>query len=41
MHENYEEKVQRTSKKDHGCETCHSDPFEGKVFAKLWKIGPT
>ena len=41
MHENYEERLQRTSKKDHVCETCHSDPFEGKVFAKLWKIGPT
>ena len=41
MHENYEEKLQRTSKKEHGCETCHSDPFEGKVFAKLWRFGPT
>jgi len=40
MKANYEEKLERTDKKDHSCETCHSDPFEGKVFAKLWKIAP-
>jgi hypothetical protein len=40
MQSNYEDKLQRTNKKSHGCETCHSDPFEGKIFAKLWKVGP-
>src|SRR4051812_19975775 len=40
MKENYEDKLARTDKKDHSCETCHSDPFEGKVFAKVWKIAP-
>ncbi len=40
MRANYEEKLERTDKKDHSCETCHSDPFEGKIFAKLWKVGP-
>jgi hypothetical protein len=38
MKANYEDKLDRTDKKDHSCETCHGDPFEGKVFAKLWKI---
>ncbi|HKQ68742.1 MAG TPA: hypothetical protein VJT73_05350 [Polyangiaceae bacterium] len=38
MTANYEEKLERANKKDHNCETCHSDPFEGKVFAKLWKV---
>ena len=28
------------TKKSHSCETCHSDPFERKVFAKVWKIVP-
>jgi len=37
---NYQDKLQRTDKKDHTCETCHSEPFENKVFAKLWKIAP-
>jgi hypothetical protein len=40
MQSNYEDKLQRTNKKSHSCETCHSDPFEGKIFAKLWKVGP-
>jgi hypothetical protein len=40
MRANYEEKLERADKKDHACETCHSDPFEGKVFAKLWRVAP-
>jgi hypothetical protein len=40
MKANYEDKLERSDKKDHSCGTCHSDPFEGKVFAKLWKIAP-
>jgi hypothetical protein len=40
MQSNYEDKLQRANKKDHTCETCHSDPFEGKIFAKLWKVAP-
>jgi len=40
MRANYEEKLERVDKKDHSCETCHSDPFEPKIFAKLWKVGP-
>ena len=40
MRDNYEDKLARANKKDHSCETCHGDPFEGKVFAKLWKVGP-
>src|SRR5438552_3573380 len=38
MEANYQDKLERADKKDHSCETCHSDPFEGKVFAKLWGI---
>jgi len=37
---NYQDKLQRADKKDHTCETCHSEPFEGKDFAKLWKVAP-
>ncbi len=40
MEANYQDKLERADKKDHSCETCHSDPFEGKVFAKLWGIRP-
>jgi hypothetical protein len=40
MEANYQDKLERADKKDHSCETCHSDPFEGKVFAKLWGIKP-
>jgi hypothetical protein len=41
MQANYEDKLERANKKNHGCETCHADPFEGKIFAKLWKVGPS
>jgi len=37
MQDNYVDKMKRADKKDHGCETCHGDPFEGKVLSKLWK----
>jgi hypothetical protein len=40
MDANYQDKLERADKKDHSCERCHSDPFEGKVFAKLWGIRP-
>jgi hypothetical protein len=40
MEQNYQDKLERADKKDHSCETCHSDPFEGKIFAKLWGIKP-
>jgi hypothetical protein len=40
MKANYEDKLERSDKKEHNCQTCHSDPFEGKIFAKLWKIAP-
>lgn len=37
MQESYVDKMRRADKKDHGCETCHGDPFEGKILTKLWK----
>jgi hypothetical protein len=37
MKQNYEAKLSRVDKKDHSCETCHGDPFEGKILTKLWK----
>ncbi len=37
MQDNYVDKMKRADKKDHGCDTCHGDPFEGKVLTKLWK----
>ncbi len=30
------DKVGRTDRKAHGCETCHGDPYEGDIFDKLW-----
>lgn len=30
------DKVKRTDKKEHGCETCHGDPFEGAFLDKVW-----
>ncbi len=38
MQANYESKLERVDGKDHNCETCHSDPFEGKIFEKVWKV---
>lgn len=37
MQDNYVDKMQRADKKEHLCDTCHGDPFEGKIFTKLWK----
>ena len=37
MEANFEAKLARADKKDHTCETCHGDPFEGKILTKLWK----
>jgi hypothetical protein len=37
MQENFVDKSKRADKKDHGCETCHGDPIEPKIFTKLWK----
>jgi hypothetical protein len=38
MTANYQDKLDRADQKEHSCTTCHSDPFEGKVFAKVWKV---
>jgi cytochrome c7-like protein len=37
MDQNMVTKLKRTDGKDHGCETCHGDPFEPKILTKLWK----
>lgn len=37
MQVSYVDKLKRADKKDHACETCHGDPFEGKILTKLWK----
>jgi hypothetical protein len=37
MTANYEAKLVRTDRKEHTCGTCHGDPFEGKIFARLWR----
>jgi hypothetical protein len=37
MQENYVDKLKRADKKDHACESCHGDPFEGKILTKRWK----
>jgi hypothetical protein len=35
MDENYVDKLKRKDAKEHSCETCHGDPFEGQ-FVKTW-----
>ncbi len=30
------DKVKRVDKKEHGCDTCHGDPFEGEFLDKVW-----
>jgi hypothetical protein len=30
------DKLKRTDGKEHGCETCHGDPFEGQFIDKVW-----
>ena len=37
MQENYVDKMKRADGKEHICDTCHGDPFEGKILSKLWK----
>jgi hypothetical protein len=37
MQSNYVEPLRRVDKKEHSCETCHGEPFEGHIFQKLWK----
>lgn len=37
MRDNYDAKLVRVDKAEHGCETCHGDPFEGKILTKLWR----
>jgi hypothetical protein len=38
MQDNYVDKLRRRDAKEHGCETCHGDPVEPKIFAKVWKL---
>ncbi|MBX3207937.1 MAG: hypothetical protein KF764_23020 [Labilithrix sp.] len=37
MQDNYVDKLRRADGKDNTCDTCHGDPFEGKILSKLWK----
>jgi hypothetical protein len=37
MDANFVSKLTRRDKKDHGCETCHGDPFEGHILAAWTK----
>ncbi|MDF2695067.1 MAG: hypothetical protein K0S65_3450 [Labilithrix sp.] len=37
MQTSYVDKLKREGKKEHSCDTCHGDPFEGKILSKLWK----
>ncbi|MDB4942595.1 MAG: hypothetical protein JWP97_2129 [Labilithrix sp.] len=39
MDANYVAKLKRSDKKDHGCETCHGDPFKPE-FLKDWAARP-
>jgi hypothetical protein len=36
MEANFVQKLKRADKKDHGCETCHGEPFDGD-FLEKWK----
>lgn len=36
MQAEYVDKLARSDKKEHGCETCHGDPFEGAFLTKVW-----
>ncbi len=38
MEENYQNKFTHPDKSEHNCGSCHGDPFESKVFAKVWKV---
>ena len=37
MNANFVDKLTRRDKKDHGCETCHGDPFESQILAQWTK----
>ncbi len=37
MDKNFVAKVKRKDGKEHNCETCHGDPFDGAIYAKLSK----
>jgi hypothetical protein len=37
MDANFVSKLTRRDKKDHGCETCHGDPFEAHILAQWTK----
>lgn len=37
MQANFVDKLKRRDKKEHGCETCHGDPFEGHILAQWTK----
>ncbi len=39
MEDEYEHKLTRADGKENSCTTCHGDPFEPKIFTKLWKLG--
>jgi Cytochrome c7 and related cytochrome c len=36
MQSNYVDKLKRSDRKEHTCDTCHGDPFEGKILTKRW-----
>lgn len=37
MTANYVSLLARTDKKEHGCATCHGEPFEGKILYRMRK----
>lgn len=37
MKESYVVRLARADKREHGCPSCHGEPFEGKIFAVRWK----
>ena len=37
MDANFVAKLKRVDKKEHGCETCHGDPFEAQILAQWSK----
>jgi hypothetical protein len=38
METEYDAKLGRADGGEHGCKSCHGDPMETKIFAKLWGI---
>jgi hypothetical protein len=37
MQSNYVDPLARADGNEHGCDTCHGHPFEGKILTKLWR----